>query len=75
MKPLKITNVGNSAGIILSAELLAMLGVKQGEQLYPVRTPNGIELRAYDDKFAKKVDAAREIMHEYRDVFHELAKR
>jgi putative addiction module antidote len=75
MKTVKITKIGNSAGIILSTEMLAILGVKQGDDIYPVQTPNGIELRPYDAEFSKKVDSAREVMNEYREVFHELAKR
>ena len=76
MKTVKITKIGNSAGIILSAEILAKLGgLKQGDELYPVLTPNGIELRPYDAEFTKKVESARDVMHEYRDIFHELAKR
>jgi putative addiction module antidote len=42
---LKITKIGNSAGVILPKELLAHLGAAVGETLSVVTTPNGIELR------------------------------
>jgi putative addiction module antidote len=75
MKPIKITEIGNSLGSIYPAEMIAELKLKKGDYLYPVRTAHGIELRPYSEAFAKKVESARELMHEYRDVFHELAKR
>lgn len=44
--PLKITKIGNSAGIILPKELLAHLGVSVGDTLSVVATPRGFELSA-----------------------------
>jgi putative addiction module antidote len=75
MKSVKVTTVGNSAGIVLTAEMLAKLGVKKGDELYPVATPNGIELRPYDAEFAKQMEAAEHIMQRDRELLHELAKR
>ncbi len=44
--PLKITKIGNSAGVILPKELLAHLNTAVGETLSVVLTPRGIELSA-----------------------------
>ena len=60
---LKITAIGNSAGVILPKELLARLRVDKGDELYVLETPDGIRLTNYDPEFAAKyerqVDAAK----------------
>ena len=40
---LKITAIGNSAGVILPKELMARLRVEKGDELYAVETPDGVE--------------------------------
>lgn len=73
-KPLKLIAVGNSTGAIFPKELLQDLGVGQGDTLFPVRTPNGIELRRADPEFVEDMELARKIMRERRAVLRELAK-
>jgi putative addiction module antidote len=75
MKPVKVTTVGNSIGIVLNEELRAALGVGKGDMLYPTRTPDGIALHVYDAAFADQMKVLETLMHEDRDVLHELAKR
>lgn len=70
----KITSIGNSAGIILSKEILAKLRVEKGDTLYVTETPDGIELRAYDPHFATQMDAAERLMREDRDILKKLAE-
>ena len=70
---LKLTNVGNSVGVILPKELLSKLRVNKGDTLYVVETPEGIELTAYRPDFAAQMDAAEEIMRDNRDVLKKLA--
>ncbi|GGE13285.1 transcriptional regulator [Polymorphobacter glacialis] len=74
MQHLKITAIGNSAGIILSKDILAQLGVEKGDSLSVVRTPNGIELSPYDPTFDEQMEVARGVMARYRDALRELAK-
>jgi putative addiction module antidote len=74
MSSIKVTTVGNSAGIVLSKELLAKLRVEKGDLLYVTETPNGIELSPYRKDFAVQMDAAEEIMRENRDVLKKLAE-
>jgi putative addiction module antidote len=74
MKPLKVTTIGNSAGVVLPVELLERLRVKKGDRLYVLETPTGIELTAYDPEFAHQMDAAEAIMSEDREALHALAK-
>ena len=71
---IKITAIGNSAGVILPKEVLAQLGVDKGDSLSVVTTPNGIELSAYDPTFDEQMKVARDIMARYRNALRELAK-
>ena len=70
---LKLTNVGNSVGVVLPKEILNKLRVEKGDTLYVIETPEGIELTAYSPDFAAQMDAAEEIMRENRDVLKKLA--
>jgi len=74
MTTLKITQIGNSVGIILSKEILAKLHVDKGDVLYAIETPNGIELTAYDEEFSRQMEVGRKIMREDRDVLRRLAE-
>ena len=74
MTKLKVTAIGNSAGIILPKDLLERLRVSKGDELTVVETPNGIELTAFDADFAHRMDLAEEIMREDRDVLRRLAE-
>jgi putative addiction module antidote len=70
---LKITTVGNSAGVVLPKELLARLRVEKGDELFVTETPDGIKLMAYDPVFEKQMAVAERIMRENRDVLRKLA--
>jgi putative addiction module antidote len=70
----KITSIGNSAGIILPKEMLEKLRVSKGDTLTVVETPDGINLNPYDEDFATAMKLAEEIMREDRDVLKKLAQ-
>jgi len=72
--PLKITKIGNSAGIVLPKELLARLRVGVGDSLYVTEAPDGIRITAADPDFAEKMAVAERVMREDRDILRELAK-
>ena len=72
--PLKITKIGNSAGIILPKEALARLRAAIGDTLYLSEAPDGIRLSASDPGFGAKMEAAEAIMREDRDILRVLAK-
>ena len=74
MNKLKITAVGNSAGIVLPKDLLARLRVDKGDTLYALETASGIELTPYDPEAAARMEAAEEIMREDRDLLKKLAE-
>lgn len=72
--PVKVISIGNSNGVILPKETLARLNVQKGDTLYLTETPQGVRLVAYDEEFARQMEAAREIMRENRDVLQRLAE-
>jgi putative addiction module antidote len=74
MHVLKLTQIGNSVGVVLPKEVLARLKLGKGEQLYVIETPEGITLTPYDPTIAEQVELGRDFMREYRDTFHALAK-
>lgn len=71
---LKITTVGNSAGIVLPREILERLRVEKGDTLYALETPNGIELTPYDPDFAEEMEIAKKVMRDNRDLLRKLAE-
>jgi len=71
---LKITAIGNSAGVILPKEMLERLRVGKGDSLLAIETPNGIELTAYDPIVARQMEVAERVMRKHRDVLRKLAK-
>lgn len=72
--PLKITRIGNSAGVILPKELLARLRVGPGDMLYLTEAPDGVRITATDPGFEQKMALAEQIMREDRDILRVLAK-
>ncbi len=74
MVELKLRNIGDSVGIIIPEELLAKLGLSQGDSLYAIETPEGLRLSTSDPVFEEQMAVARRIMEERRDVLRELAK-
>ena len=71
----KVRKVGNSLGVILTKAVVESLGVSEGDELFAIRTPDGIRLTPYDPDFAKAIESTREYMRRHRDALNELAKR
>lgn len=71
---LKITTIGNSAGVILPKELLARLRLEKGDELHALETPDGIKLTAFDPELAAQMEVAEKIMREDRAVLRKLAQ-
>lgn len=75
MTTLKLTQVGNSVGVILPKEVLARLNLAKGDAIYLTEVADGsIKLSPYDEDFGQQMDAARLIMKKRRSVLRELAK-
>lgn len=73
-RPLKITKIGNSAGVILPKEVLARLRLGPGDEVYLTEAPDGVRLTAQDPDFAADMEMAEEIMREDRKILRALAK-
>ncbi|MFM2056958.1 MAG: hypothetical protein RLY71_1343 [Pseudomonadota bacterium] len=74
MHSLKLTQIGNSVGVILPKEVLARLKLEKGDTVYITETPDGFALTPYDPAFEEQLALGREFMREYRDTFRALAK-
>lgn len=75
MIALKVTQVGNSAGVILPKEALSELGVQRGDTLYLTRSPDGaMRISAYNEEVVRQIEVGERVMDEYREVFRALAK-
>lgn len=73
-RSLKITKIGNSAGVILPKEVLARLRVGPGDTLHLTEAPDGVRLTAHDPDFEADMEMAEEIMREDRNILRALAK-
>ena len=71
---LKITTVGNSAGVVLPKELLARLRLAKGDVLYATELPDGIKLVPYDPAFEQQIQTAEKVMREDRTVLRKLSQ-
>jgi len=74
MTALKLTQIGNSVGLILPKEVLARLKVEKGDTVFVTDAANGVMLTPYSPAFETQIEAARGIMKRRRNVLRELAK-
>lgn len=73
-KALKITKVGNSAGVVLPKDLLARLRVGVGDSVFVSEDPSGFRLTASNPDFERKMELAEQIMREDREILRALAQ-
>ncbi|MDH6591185.1 putative addiction module antidote [Variovorax sp. TBS-050B] len=75
MSALKLTQIGNSVGVILPKEMLAKMNLGKGDTVYLSEAASGgYLLSPYDADFARQMEAARRVMKKRRNVLRELAK-
>lgn len=75
MQHLKVRRIGNSLGVVLPRDVLARLGVDEGSEIILTDTPEGgLRIDRADDEFARQMEAAEEIMEQYKNALAELAK-
>jgi len=75
MIALKVTQIGNSVGVVLPKDALIELGVEKGSTLYLTRAPDGsMRVSPYDDAVQMQIALGEKLMDEHRDVFRALAK-
>ncbi len=71
---LKITSIGNSAGVILPKEVLEKLRVGKGDTLFLTETPTGFEISPLDEKIHRQMEVAERVMRDNRNLLHKLAQ-
>ena len=74
MTALKLTQIGNSVGVILPKEVLARLKLQKGDSVFVTDAVDGIKLTPYSPEFELQMNAARDVMKRRRHVLRELAK-
>ncbi len=74
MTALKLTQIGNSVGVVLPKDMLSRLKLEKGDTVFVTDTADGIRLTPYDPDFETQMTLARGIMKKRRDVLRELAK-
>ena len=74
MTTLKLTQIGNSVGVILPKEILSRLKLEKGDTVFVTHTPGGAMLTPFNTEFEAQMTAARRIMKQRRNVLRELAK-
>lgn len=71
----KLRRVGNSLGVIIPTEALALLDVREGDVLFITEAAEGaVRLSARRPGFAEKAVVADDLIHRYRNALAELAK-
>jgi len=74
MHALKITTIGNSAGVILPKDIMEKLKVSKGDSLYLVEEQDGYKITPFNKDFMYQMELAEEIMREDRDALRVLSK-
>jgi putative addiction module antidote len=71
---LKLIQIGNSVGVVLPKEVLALLNLDRGDSVFATKTPGGVNLSPTDPDLEEELKLGREFMKRYRDTFKALAK-
>ena len=74
MHILKLTQIGDSVGVILPKEVLARLRLAKGDSVHVTDTPGGIALTPCDPSFDEQLELGREFTREYKETLGALAK-
>lgn len=74
MQTLRVTQIGNSLGVILPKEITNHLHVSKGDTLFATLSPNGLEISQYNPELEAEIAMGQEFMNEFRETFKVLAK-
>ena len=73
MTTLKLTQIGNSVGVILPKEVLAKLKVEKGDTLFVTEATNGVTLTPYDPGLDEQIAAGKLSAEEISAAERQLA--
>lgn len=71
---LKITKIGDGAGLLLPKKALAKLRAQQGDTVLLTETPDGLRITPYDPDFERQVDILQRVAKKRRNVLRKLAE-
>lgn len=74
MHILKLTQIGDSVGLVLPTEALARLKLGKGDRVLLAETPDGYTLTRCDPAMVEELTAGRAFMRDFPDTFYQLAK-
>lgn len=72
---LKLRKIGNSVGVVFPKEVLARLGVSEGDSIVVTEAlEDSLLVRPSRLDFAKKMEIVDDLAQRYRNTLRELAK-
>lgn len=71
---IRITQIGNSMGVVLPRETLKRLNLSKGDELFVLETEEGLTLTPYAQDFDEQMAAADKVLKQYRNALRRLAK-
>lgn len=74
MLALKVTQIGNSLGLVLPKEAISRLKVGKGDMVYLTEAADGYRITPCNPGFQEQMEQARAIMKRRRSALRELAK-
>lgn len=74
MKRVKIRKIGNSLGAIFPAEVIQILQVSEGDEIFVTEERDGVKLTNYDPDFEKVMEAYEKGRKKYRNALRKLAE-
>lgn len=73
IKTLKLIGVGDETGVVLPEEVLAVLGVQEGDSINLVDLPDAVELRRVGAESKDQMRVARKVMRRRRSALGALS--
>lgn len=70
----RITQIGNSTGLILPKEIVDRLKVQKGDEVFLMETKNGFTVTPYDPEFEEQIAVASKGISKYRNALRALSK-
>lgn len=70
---LKLTQIGNSVGIIIPKDAVSAMGLAKGDEVILTRAPGGFRISAYDYHFAKEMEDIVNINKNRRNALRALS--
>lgn len=74
MYTIKIQKIGDDLGITLPQEVLEQLDVGEGDNVFVIKTEDGVQLTTRDPNFERAMKAYKYASEKYKNALRELAQ-